>query len=70
MGLRWRVQSVERLIDRIAQPNRIAPPAIPDDVRVSLLSEYQDDILRLSDLLRRDLSHWCNPLPVAAGQKA
>jgi hypothetical protein len=67
--LRWHIRPVEQLIDRIAQPNRLAPPPIPEDVRVSLLSEYQDDILRLGDLLRRDLTHWCNPVAVAAGHK-
>lgn len=68
--LRWQARHVEHLIDRMAQPNRLAPPPIPEDVRGSLLSEYHDDILRLGDLLRRDLTHWCNPVAVAAIQKA
>jgi hypothetical protein len=68
--LRWRTRRLELLIDRIAQPNRIAPPPIPQDVRASLLSDYQDDILKLGDLLQRDLTHWCNPVAVAASQKA
>jgi hypothetical protein len=68
--LRWRIRPLEQLIDRIAQPNRVAPPPIPEDVRASLLSDYEDDILKLGDLLRRDLSHWCNRAAVAAGQKA
>lgn len=68
--LRWRVRRVEELIDGMAQPYRLKPPPIPQHVRASLLSDYQDDILKLSDLLRRDLSHWCNPVAVAAGQKA
>lgn len=66
--LRWRARHLESFIDWIAQPNRIAPPPIPQNVRAALLDEYRDDILRLGDLLRRDLSHWCNPVAVAAGQ--
>lgn len=66
--LRWRARHLESFIDWIAQPNRIAPPPIPQDVRAALLDEYRDDILRLGDLLQRDLSHWCNPVAVAAGQ--
>jgi sulfotransferase family protein len=62
--LRWRSQSVKNFIDRVAAPNRVAPPRIPQDIRASLLEEYRDDILRLSDLLRRDLTHWCNPVSV------
>jgi hypothetical protein len=68
--LRWRATYMERLIDRIAEPNRMAPPPMAEDVRASLLSDYRDDILKLGDLLRRDLSHWCSPVAVAAGQKA
>ncbi len=68
--VRWRIRRLEELIDRMAQPNRLAPPPIPHDVRASLLSAYQDDILRLGDLLRRDVTHWCNPVAVAAGQEA
>jgi hypothetical protein len=64
--MRWRAKYLEAFIDRVASPNRIAPPPIPPDVRSSLLSEYHDDILRLSDLLGRDLSHWCHPVAVAA----
>jgi hypothetical protein len=29
------------------------------------LKEYRDDILRLGDLLQRDLSHWCAPVATA-----
>jgi len=65
--LRWRSQAVKDFIDCIAQPNRIAPPRIPQDVRASLLEEYRDDILRLGDLLHRDLSHWCNPVAAGVG---
>jgi Sulfotransferase family len=64
--LRWRAQNMKDFIDRIAKSNQISPPRMPDEVRTSLLEEYRDDILRLGDLLRRDLSHWCSPVPLAA----
>jgi hypothetical protein len=63
--LRWHTQKLKNLIDRVASPNRIAPPPMPQDVRAALLEDYRDDILRLGDLLQRDLSRWCSP--VAAG---
>jgi hypothetical protein len=63
--LRWRAQDLKNAIDRVANSNRVSPSPMPEDVRASLLDEYRDDILRLSDLLRRDLSHWCNPVPIA-----
>ncbi len=60
-SLRWRTQILKKLIDRIASPNRVSPPPIPQDVRASLIEDYRDDILRLGDLLQRDLSHWLRP---------
>jgi hypothetical protein len=68
--LRWRTRAVERMLDRIAQPNRISPPPMPEDVRASLLTDYHDDILKLSDLLHRDLTHWCSPVAMAAAENA
>lgn len=67
--LRWRAQSVKDFLDRLANPNRVTPPRMPEEVRASLLEEYRDDILRLSDLLDRDLSHWCAPLPVGVASR-
>jgi hypothetical protein len=66
--LRWRTQKVKDLIDRVANSNRTSPPPIPQDVRASLLEDYRDDILRLGDLLRRDLSHWTNAVPAGVGR--
>jgi hypothetical protein len=66
--LRWHTQKVKDLIDRVASSNRKSPPPIPQDVRASLLEEYRDDILRLGDLLRRDLSHWTNAVPAGVGR--
>jgi Sulfotransferase family len=56
--IRWRLTPVVNTIDRIRTRNRKAPPPIPEDVRASLMTDYRDDILRLQDLLNRDLSHW------------
>jgi hypothetical protein len=66
--VRWRTQKLKDLIDRVARPNRISPPPIPQDVRSALLEEYRDDILRLGDLLHRDLSHWCSVILAVVGQ--
>ena len=56
--IRWRVHKVAEFIDRVGRSNRMLPPPVPDDVRVSLLEDYREDILKLQDLLGRDLSHW------------
>jgi Sulfotransferase domain len=61
--LAWRTKYVKNAIDRLADMNRKQPPRIPSATRTALLDEYRDDILRLGDLLRRDLMHWCNPVP-------
>lgn len=37
-------------------------PAFPDDVRSELNAYYRQDILRLQDLLQRDLSRWLEPI--------
>jgi hypothetical protein len=58
--IRWRLTPVVDTIDMIRTRNRRSPPPIPEDVRATLMAEYRDDILRLQDLLNRDLSHWMN----------
>ena len=59
--LRWRTQILKNLVDTVASPNRISPPPIPSDVQAALTEEYRDDIVKLGDLLQRDLSHWLSP---------
>jgi len=66
--IRWHSQKLKDLIDRVASANRVAPPPVPQAVRAALLEEYRDDILRLGDLLRKDLSHWCSPAAAAVGR--
>jgi hypothetical protein len=38
--------------------NLVKPPPMPEDLELRLKAYYQDDILRLEDLLQRDLSSW------------
>ena len=47
----------ERLVTRLRNRNLVRPPLSPD-VRRQLLHEYRPDILRLQELIGRDLSHW------------
>lgn len=53
--LRWRVN---KGVESLKAWNRRTPPPLLPDTRVRLLKEYREDILRLQDLLQRDLSHW------------
>lgn len=46
-----------RLISMV-QPGLIATPRMSPEVRAQLTAEYREDILRLQDLIQRDLSHW------------
>jgi hypothetical protein len=64
--LRWRLAPVVNLVDRLRIRNSTTPPPMPEDVRASLQADYREDILRLQDLLQRDLSHW---LAEPAGRK-
>ena len=59
----WRTKYLVSALERVAAKNRTRPPRMREDTRVALLNEYRDDILRLGDLLRRDLTHWCDPVP-------
>lgn len=59
----WRTKYLVSALDRVAAKYRTVPPRMREETRVALLNDYRDDILRLGDLLRRDLTHWCNPVP-------
>lgn len=65
----WRLRSpIEKSMEFIAhleRPVHVPRPPIPQDTRAALLEEYRDDILRLQDLLRRDLTHWLSSVPSA-----
>lgn len=54
----WRLGPVVKRIDRSLEHNHAAPPSMPANVRKMLQADYREDILRLQDLLGRDLSCW------------
>jgi hypothetical protein len=68
--LHWRVNRALAIAERAERRNRVPSPPIQQEVRMSLLKEYRDDILRLGDLLHRDLSHWCRIVLAVVGQGA
>lgn len=48
---------------KLRNMNLARPPALPSDTRAELSGYFRDDILRLQDLLRRDLSVWLTEPP-------
>lgn len=46
-----------RLISMV-QPGLIATPAMSAETRAQLTADFREDILRVQDLVRRDLTHW------------
>jgi hypothetical protein len=46
------------MLKRVRQLNLRPAPKLPTDLRGELLRLYREDILRLQDLLDRDLSVW------------
>jgi hypothetical protein len=45
------------LVKRMKRMN-LKKPSIPNDIRNELTNIYREDILKLQDLIDRDLSHW------------
>ena len=56
---------LEQTAKRLRQRNLSPAPSFPADLRAELLEHYREDILRLEELIDRDLSGWFEPLPVA-----
>jgi hypothetical protein len=54
-GLRWRLS---RAFDDLKTRNLVGPPPIQPEVRRQLIGVYREDILKVQDLIRRDLSGW------------
>jgi hypothetical protein len=54
---------LEKVAKRLRQRNLIPAPSFPPDLRADLLDLYREDILRLEELIDRDLSGWFEPLP-------
>jgi Sulfotransferase domain len=53
--LRWRLS---RTFDELKTRNLVEPPPIRPEVRRQLIEVYREDVLRLQELLARDLSWW------------
>ena len=53
---RFRVVSALRWFDK--RYNLAPPPPLDPEIRARLTADYREDILRLQDLIGRDLSHW------------
>lgn len=59
-GARQAASAALRWMDR--RFNLAPPPRLAPEVRARLTAGFREDILRLQDLIGRDLSHWLNPV--------
>jgi hypothetical protein len=57
-------ERLEKTAKRLRQRNLRPAPSFPPALRADLLDLYREDILRLEELIQRDLSAWFEPLPV------
>jgi len=55
-------EGLHEKLKQIQQLNQTATPKLPADLRSELLNLYHEDILRLEELIGRDLSIWLNGL--------
>jgi hypothetical protein len=53
-------EKVQMMVKQVRQQNLKPPPKFPPDLRLKLLDHYREDILKLEELLDRDLSIWLN----------
>lgn len=53
--LRWQLS---RVFDDLKTRNLVQPPPVQPEVRRQLVKVYREDILRLQELIHRDLSEW------------
>jgi hypothetical protein len=53
--LRW---SLSKAFDELKARNLVEPPSVQPEVRHQLIEVYRQDILKLEELLHRDLSGW------------
>ena len=53
--LRWRLS---KAFDDLKTRNLVEPPPLQSEVRRQLIKVYREDILKLQDLIHRDLSGW------------
>ncbi len=55
---RYLPESTRSFLRYIKHKNRAHKPELPVQTRKELLKEYQEDILKLQELIKIDLSHW------------
>ncbi|MFP4578951.1 MAG: sulfotransferase, partial [Coleofasciculus sp.] len=53
----WSNKIYKAYVD-LRNKNLEQPPKLPDEIRQQLIEVYREDILKLQDLLQRDLSIW------------
>jgi sulfotransferase family protein len=53
--IRWRVSTG---VEKLQAWNRRTAPSLSPEARARMVADYREDILRLQDLLQRDLTHW------------
>jgi hypothetical protein len=53
--LRWRLS---KAFDDLKTRNLVAPPPVQPEVRRRLIGVYREDILKLQELIQRDISGW------------
>ena len=53
--LRWRLSEA---FDALKTQNLVEPSAVPPEVRRQLVGAYREEILRVQELIQRDLSGW------------
>ncbi len=58
MGRRWAAAGLRRGARRVLDRWPMRKPSFDPDLRAALTGEYRDDILRLQEMLQRDLSGW------------
>ncbi len=49
---------VQMMLRNIRERNRKSKPELPDQIRADLVRTYEDDILKLQDYIKKDLSSW------------
>jgi hypothetical protein len=68
-ALRRHAQPLYQPLKGFAKAAMTKPAVLDPALRDELTQDYRDDILRLQDMIDRDLSHWLKPVanPLAAG---
>ncbi len=61
--------TVRRRLVSGLQKRVLSRPPFPPEVRRELVEAYREDVLRLEDLIGRDLSAWLRAEPARGGKK-